>query len=222
MTDVLSTSDAALANFLANFATVGGANSVALGTTASEWTDMTTASSDFSEALTDHVAAQNTARGARQVKDSKRGTGVSKARVLIKKINANPNVSPLLRQQLGLPEKDTERSKPPVPTVAPAPVVEKVGGSQIVVKAINPETDSVAKPEGAKTIRIFEKIVAHNEPAPTGIDQMQLADVVTAGRITRSYGSADLCKTAYLAMLYVNSAGEAGPVSVIVPASIAA
>ncbi|MEA2709609.1 MAG: hypothetical protein QOF78_2210, partial [Phycisphaerales bacterium] len=90
------------------------------------------------------------------------------------------------------------------------------------VKAVNPETDSVAKPAGAKTIRIFEKIVAHNEPAPSGIDQMQLADVVTSGRITRTYGSADLCKTAYLAMQYVNSANEAGPVSVIVPASIAA
>ena len=101
-------------------------------------------------------------------------------------------------------------------------MVEKVGGSQVTLSAVNPQTNSLAKPDGSRSIRIYEKVVGHGEAAPTGVDQMRLRDVVTAGRITLPYASADLCKTAYLALQYVNGAGEAGPVSVIVPASIAA
>ncbi|MEA2707911.1 MAG: hypothetical protein QOF78_512, partial [Phycisphaerales bacterium] len=91
--------------------------------------------------------------------------------------------------------------------MAPAVVVEKVGGAQVVLKVLNPETDSVAKPDGVKIIRIYEKVVAHNEPAPGGVDQMSLVDVVTSGRVVRPYPTSDLCKTAFLATQYVNSAG---------------
>ncbi|MEA2711373.1 MAG: hypothetical protein QOF78_3974 [Phycisphaerales bacterium] len=222
MPDIFAGSDANVLNILENLANVAADNLPELDLVAADVTPLATKNTTLGNSIIEHLTAQNTAKGAREQKDFNRGAAVSAARALVKKINANPNVPALLRQQLGLPPKDTTRSKPAVPSVAPAPVVEKVGGAQVVLKALNPETDSIAKPEGVKTIRIYEKIVGHNEAAPSGVDQMSLADVVTAGRITRAYNSADLCKTAYLALQYVNSAGEAGPVSVIVPASIAA
>jgi hypothetical protein len=222
MSDYIPGSDAQCDNWLDNFQAVAGANLAALGLTASDATELTFTAGQFTSALAAHQTAQLTAKGARETKDVVKDAAVLAARAVARRVQAKPDVSPLLRQQLGLPERDTTRSKPADVTVAPAPVVEKVGGAQVVLKVTNPETDSVAKPDGVKAIRVFEKVVAHDQTAPEGIDQMTLVDVATNGRITRTFSSADLCKRAYYAFQYVNSAGEAGPVSVIIPASIAA
>ena len=46
---------------------------------------------------------------------------------------------------------------------------------------VNFATQSVGKPAGCRSIRIYEKVVGHDGTPPTGVDQMSLRDVVTTG-----------------------------------------
>ena len=222
MADYLPSKDADLVLFCANFSAVLGVNAVALGVTPAQATQYAGLADTFDTELGGAVAARATARAATDIKDQAKAELVARTRELAQMFYANPAVADSLRSQLGLPVRDDDRTPAPPPTATPVPEVEKVGGSQVVLRVVNGETGKASKPEGARGIQVFEKVVAHNEPAPSGIDQMTLVEVASSGRITRDYDTADLCKTAYYAFRYTNVKGEAGPVSVIIPASIAA
>jgi hypothetical protein len=175
----------------------------------------------FASLLADYNTARANAQAARAAKDQLKGELIAEIRKINNLVQAGPNVGADLKEAAGLPVHDENPSPSGPPTEQPAGVIEKVGGAQVVLKITNPE-GSITKPAGTRAIQVFEKVLAHGQTPPTHVAEMNLVDVATSGRITRTFGPEDLCKTAYFGFRYVNAKGEAGPMSVIIPASIAA
>jgi hypothetical protein len=105
---------------------------------------------------------------------------------------------------------------------APVPEIECVAAGEQVITLRDSATGEPEKPQGVFGTQVFMKIASPDEPAPAGIDEMDLVDVATDTRIVRTFDKADREKVAWYGFRYVDSHGNPAPITTLVKAPIAA
>jgi hypothetical protein len=116
--DYLPTKDALLQDWLGNFLTIANANLAALGLVAGDLTGLTADKTSFDTQITAEATAKATQKATTQAKKTARAAAATKARIVVKKIQANPTVSNALKAQLQItvPGNNPSPSGPIAPT----------------------------------------------------------------------------------------------------------
>jgi hypothetical protein len=100
--DYIPKKDSEMQSWTANFLTVANANLVPLGLIAGDITPITTDKGSFDTSITNSNTKQAEAKAATQQKKTARNNLNGKVRLLVRKIQANPAVTPQLKAQLGI------------------------------------------------------------------------------------------------------------------------
>ncbi len=111
--------DARYAAWLAIFNSVAGTNATTLGLSPSDLTALNASLTNFNAAVSNATATRNAAKAAMLSKQTNRKNSSALVRGYARRIQANPNVSVAIKQQLGLPIHKTP-SGAVVPTVPAA------------------------------------------------------------------------------------------------------
>ena len=106
--------------FVDQFAPYFATNAVALGFTAADGTAMTTQKSAWPYSFTGYTNAKAALAGATDDKDLKRKASETLIRTQAAKIQANPAITPVQKEALGLTVRKTTRTAVPVPSTTPA------------------------------------------------------------------------------------------------------
>ena len=113
----LPTKDSDLQYWATNFLTVANANLPALGLVAADLTGITADKTSLDTSITNNKAKQAEAKAAADSKKSSRKKFETTARLLVRKIQANPSVTSDLKKKLGITAKDTNPT--PINPIAP-------------------------------------------------------------------------------------------------------
>jgi hypothetical protein len=125
----------------------------------------------------------------------------------------NPKVSDGDKEKMSLPLRDTTPTASPRPTTQPGIVVENTRNRfEHLVKALNRETGSMAKPEDAYGVHYGWQVGGEK---PASAEDLPKGKFSRKTNLTVTYTEADNGKPAYYAACYENSKGEAGPWSPI-------
>lgn len=113
----LPAKDSDLQYWATNFLTVANANLPALGLVAADLTGITADKTSLDTSITNNKAKQAEAKAAADSKKSSRKKFETTARLLVRKIQANPSVTSDLKKKLGITAKDTNPT--PINPIAP-------------------------------------------------------------------------------------------------------
>lgn len=205
------------------FMTYAAANLVALGIDplGAPWTSLVSAKTDWDAKYPAHITGQNTAQSLRAAKDVSRGNGEGFLSAMISMLRANPAVvSNAELEALGLSLYDTIRTPAPIPTTRP---VVKINTSQRQQQTLSWSDEStptsVRKPDGVQGVELYLKI--------GGTAPVSLADCVyiafdTKTPYTYDFDPSALGQAAYWIARWLNTRGEAGPISETVTATVVA
>jgi hypothetical protein len=203
------------ANTFVNYAT---AHAVALGIPAATATALTNGLSDWTDNFAAHQTAQTNAQAARATKDTSRDGLEGQIRPTAAMIQANPAVTDEQRAALGLPIRDTTRTRTPAPTTRP---VGQVDTSQRLQHTISwrdeSSPNSKAKPAGVRGAEIW-LYIGPTPPADPSLAHFVALD--TASPYLLVHDAADAGKIAHYLLRWVNSRSEPGPWSETVSATI--
>lgn len=128
MPDYIPKKDTEYQDWLGNFITVANANLVALGLVAADITPLQTVKTGFDNSLTDLEAKKAAMKAATQKKDTLRKSSTTKARALVKKIQANQAVTNELKASLQITVTGSHPAPPEIP-YPPNNLVAYVSGS---------------------------------------------------------------------------------------------
>lgn len=113
MADIINgTSDADFANFARQFQTVATVNPADYGLTMGQLTDLNAAIQTFRTDLAAHIAAQASARTARQAKDDSRENLEQILRSYFRIVKASPGITDAKLSALGIPIADSSDAAP--------------------------------------------------------------------------------------------------------------
>ncbi len=96
------TKDSELTIWMQNFTTVANANLATLGLVAADLTPITTLQPTYTSNLNDVEAKKASIAAAVETKDTTKTNMIKNMRVVVNKIQANPNVTTALKAQLGI------------------------------------------------------------------------------------------------------------------------
>lgn len=218
--DYLPASDPMYRDWCTAFFAYAVANAVALGWTALEVDAASDLYEEFASDLDAHIAAQNAAQAKREAKDISRAASVEAVRTLVRKAQANPNVTDVQRQNLGITVPDRSKTPVPPPTTSPLGVVEMTERYTHVLRiADSANPGRFAKPDGVIGAEVLCKIGGE---APAGDEGMTSLGIATKAKFTANFTNADGNKMAYYALRWVGTRGEKGPLGETIAATIAA
>lgn len=219
-TDIIPSADALLSQWGQNLFSGCTSHAVILGLTPEEIADLGTSLEDWNANYAAHLSAAAAALSATTLKNATRVTVATLARALNTKIQANPNVSAELKQLLGLPVRDTTRTRAPVPTTRPLLVVDTSERLQHKIICRDETTPTRrAKPAGVAQIEVWAKIGA---PPPADPGECQLLGTSTKSSLILTHNGADAGKPVHYLGRWKNTRGEVGPWSETVIATISA
>ncbi|HZZ42400.1 MAG TPA: hypothetical protein VFE58_05650 [Tepidisphaeraceae bacterium] len=145
-------------------------------------------------------------------KDISKAVLVADARIIAKKVQANPAVTPDQKIALGLPvHKDTPT---PIPAPSTKPMLNIVGnGGRTVKILIKDETTPTkkAKPPGYEGSAVYTYVPTAGEEPPADLTEWRFEGLATRGDFEIDYRPGDVGKTAYILANWLNPRGEAGP-----------
>lgn len=113
----LPAKDSDLQYWATNFLTVANANLPALGLVAADLTGITADKTSLDTSITNNKAKQAEAKAAADSKKTSRKKFETTARLLVRKIQANPSITSDLKKKLGITAKDTNPT--PINPIAP-------------------------------------------------------------------------------------------------------
>jgi hypothetical protein len=220
MADYLPGPDSNYAAWVENFRTYAAANLAALGLTAPDLAPVTAGETAFDSALAAHITAKNAAMAAKQAKDFARRDLTADIRPLVRRIQANPNVTDAQRAALGITIPDVNPT--PVGPPATRPVTSITLGQRLqhtlnFVDELTPTRR--AKPAGAIGVEVWAKV---GTTPPTGEGDLQFMRIDSSTPAVLNFTATDGNKTAYYWTRWVTATGERGPWSEQVAATIAA
>ena len=193
-------------------------NNTALGVSTGDVTALTAAQTAWTDAYGTHQTSQATAASDRQTKDDARAAFVTLIRAAVGQMQKNPNVTDTQRQAMQITVPDSTRTPAGVPSTRP---VGKIDSSQRLRHVIGFTDEgtptSRAKPAGVAACEVWGMV---GTTPPAGPEAMHLLAVDRSAPYLQEYASADAGKTGYYALRWVNSAGEHGPWSATVSATI--
>ncbi len=211
--------DAALSIWAANFSAYVTTNATALGVPTTDATALASAVTAFGGAIASHTTAVANAKSVRETKQTDRQSLVSQARLIARRIQANPAVTNTQKDAAGITVPATTRTPAPAPTTVPAATLDTNAGLRQVLRLVDSGTDKRRKPRGAIGAEVYMAIAS---APPAGVDQLSLRDVNSSTKVIQEFNSADTGKTAFYAFRWVNTRGDKGPWSDITAATIAA
>lgn len=122
--------------WLKNFTTVANSYGATLGLTLTQLSELTTARTNYENALDDLETIRGTARSYVQNKKQVKAETQSLVRELVRIIQANPDVTNNQRQELGITVRDTE----PTPILPQQPTNLTVSGNENGVNTLRWQT----------------------------------------------------------------------------------
>ena len=219
MPDYIPTSDADLNTFAAAMFTILDANEVSFGLVDGDAASLGTLRTAFNTLLGVHNNAQTAAKLATQNKNAKRAELVAEIRSMVKRIQANPNVTDAQRAQLGITIPDTTPTAVPAPSSRPVVSVMIDGGLKHTVKLTDEATPlSNAKPAGAIGAQIFVK---YGATPPVTVEDCVLLGTASKASYEVTHTSDKAGQNAHYLARWVTRAGLTGPTSQLTSATVA-
>ncbi|MDR0644181.1 MAG: hypothetical protein LBG05_04595 [Treponema sp.] len=136
---------------------------------------------------------------------------------IAKYIDNNDAITPPIRDNLGLPVKDTTRTPIPVPTTYPEFFVKVKDIRALEVHFKDMGSANKAKPYGYNGAVIYYGVLDAPPAEPSGLSHSLLA---TKTPYTLTFTEAERGKRVYIALVWQNEKGEKGPFSQIEEAFI--
>ena len=218
MADSIPPNDEDYSVFMTTLINYIAAHAAAVGVPAATATALSDALLTFTDSLTAHQAAQTAALSARATKDGARQALTTLARPIIQMIQSNPAVTDEVRALMGLPLRDTTRTRVPVPTTRPVGQVDTAQRLQHTISWRDESTpNGKAKPAGVRGAEIYLFI---GPTPPTDPSQAHFVALDTASPYLLVHDAADAGKLAHYLLRWVNTRSEPGPWSETVSATI--
>ncbi len=222
MPDYIPGPDAEFDAWQQNFVAYANANLAALGLVAGDMAPITAAQTTWTAAYPAHVSAQAAAESATAAKDGARVSYVFQLRLLVKQLQASPEVDDAERAALGITVPDPGAPIGP-PTSRPVVNVECGQRLQHTIHFSDEATPTrKAKPAGVLGAEIWVDVVAIGQPTPTDPAAFSFIALDTRTPYTLDFAGADGGKNAHYLLRWVNPTGEKGPWSETASATISA
>lgn len=222
-TDYIPGSDNDFLAWVTNFAAYASDNLAELGIDIPDLAPVTSGRMDFETKLASNLAAQQGAQSARQAKDDSRDTLESAVRLLVRQLQASPDVDDAERAALGITVHDTIKTTSAIGIdTRPIGMVDTSQRLRHEIRFADEATPtSRAKPDGVTGCEIWVKVAAQNEP-PADPGELSFVSMDTASPYVVEYDGANGGKTAHYMLRWVKTGGEKGPWSETVSATITA
>lgn len=221
MPDYIPAADAQFQAWQANFVTYVNAHMADLGLAPDDVAAVNTAAVTWTADYPAHIAAQTAAQGARAAKAGARDTLEAAVRLLVRRLQASPDVDDAERAAMGITVHDGEGAALSGPPKT-RPVV-KVDTSERLQHTIHFADEATptrkAKPDGAMGAEIWVKV---GDPAPVDPAELRFLSVDTRTPYVAHFNGADGGKNAHYMLRWVGTEGDRGPWSETATATIGA
>ncbi len=192
--------------------------------------DLQKALSDWNAAYPKHVAAQNAAEAARQVKDAAKRELEGQIRPVSAFVQSYPKTTDADRAAIGITVKDTGGT--PVPPPASRPLLLIDAASRLTHRLrIFDEGQShgsesratrAARPRGTLGAEVYVALVAARETPPADFAAYKFIRTITRAGAEVAFPGEEGGKTAAYLVRWVSATGEPGPWGETVTATVAA
>lgn len=201
------------------FAPYLAANFAALGLVAGDNTALQAASQAWGYAWIAKTNADAAAHGANEDKNLKRQLAEAQIRLVANKVQANPAVTALQKEGLGITVRKTSRTPAPVPTTTPTMLTIDTSTRAVLglLFADSATPDSRAKPAGVQSCEIRQQI---GGTAPVDPDDMPFLANETRTPYRADFDAGEVGATVYFALRWVNTRGKPGPWSQVYAAVV--
>jgi hypothetical protein len=210
-------------NFLAwvqNFQAYVAANLAALNLAAGDLAPITAGMGDYETDYTAHIAAKAAAMAAKQEKDDARRDLTAAIRPLVRRIQANPNVTDAMRAAMNITVPDTTPTSTGTPTTRPVTSITLGQRLQHQLNFVDEMTPTRrAKPPGVIGVEVWAKI---GTTPPASESELTYMGIDSSTPAVLNFTAEDGNKTAYYWARWVTGTGARGPWSEQVAATIAA
>lgn len=218
MSDYVPAPDPAFNNWQTTLLAFITDNRAALGVSTGDLTALTAGQTAWTAAYGTHQATQAQALSDRQAKDDARTAYVTLIRAAVGQMQKNPAVTDAQRQAMQITVPDTTHTPAGTPTTRP---VAKIDTSERLRHTLEFRDEATptsrAKPAGVTACEVW--LFTGTTP-PAGPEAMHLQAVDRSTPYLMEFASADAGKTAWWALLWVNTKGDHGPWSATVSATI--
>lgn len=165
-----------------------------------------------------HLAAHNSAKGARIGKDESRAAYERVFRRISRRIQADPGIEDAHRVGMGLTVRDGVRTRVPRPTTAPFLSSDTSGRQCIKIRfGDTGPPPHRAKPPGVLGCEIWVKV---GGDAPVDLEECRFLALDTRSPYVAEFSGNEPGQTAHFIGRWVNRRGEAGPRSRTISATI--
>lgn len=223
MADFIPKREEQLGEFSTNIHDAVAADPDSLGCTAADATDLNGAILAFVASLATARNPQTRTPVAIIQKDTDKARLVSLVRMIAKKIQAQPTVTPAQKMALGLTVPD--RTPTPVQPPATKPLLSVVtkGERTVELRMVDETTPTRrSRPETVTGAMVYTYVGNAGELPPADLTKWQVEGVVTRNEFVLAYKPEDLGKTAHVRARWLNGKGQTGPASDPVITMIAA
>lgn len=192
------------------FGPYAAAHAAELGISAALATKLSNAINAWGYSWTAYANANAAASAATADKNTKRAAVEEAMREVNAEVQTNKDVTPAQKEGLGV--KVYKTSKTPAPVPATAPMLNKCDKSTrcilrlFYVDTNTPDTDK--KPAGVKFCEVRAQI---GGSAPTDPEEMDTISLESKAPYRFDFEAADVGKTVWIALRWINTNGKAGP-----------
>lgn len=185
-------------------------NAAALGITPAQVTDLTAQNTLFGYAYSGHLNAEAAYHASTDEKNLTMANLTSTIRSLAAQMQANPAVTDMQKENMGLPVHKTSRTPVPAPTTSP--VIQRFDTAtraSLTLDIVDHDTPNTrAKPEGVHSCEVRMTL---GGTAPTDPAAMPLLANITRSPHMVEFDIPEVGQTAHFALRWLNSRGKPGP-----------
>jgi len=219
MADFIPPPDNDYNDWLNTLLTALQSNPLDYGLTPADIAPLQSAQGNWANSYTGHLITKASAEAATTLKDSNRAITENLARILAKRIQADPNVTDDAKVRAGLPVHDTTRTPSTAPTTRPVGEVDTAERLRHLIHFKDQTAPRKAKPKGVASCEIWAKI---GGAAPADPSECTFVANDTNSPYLNQFTGADAGKTAHYILRWIRSRQEKGPWSETISATIPA
>ncbi len=210
MSDYMPDTDSDVLNWMNAFTTFANANLVPLAIVATDVSTLVTQANSFNVACVNATNLRNQTLAATQAKLAARKIAITAFRNMVRKLQANPNLTDALRRGLGITLRDADPAAAGAVPSQPLyrPVVSIDNSRQLIHRVRfmqeSPEPRR-AKPAGMNGCEMRIVILPKDAPPPADPLSMPQTGTPTAAPLDVTFAAADAGKVAWYRLRWVNT-----------------